>query len=81
MLDALTLASSPADRPVAMFVDRSDDGPGQEARRGRGGADHRRGAPEVSMVALDVGYVPLLDAAPLVIAREIGFAAARRISA
>ena len=25
VLDALTLASSPADRPVAMFVDRSDD--------------------------------------------------------
>jgi two-component system, response regulator / RNA-binding antiterminator len=26
VLDALTLASNPADRPVAMFVDRSDDG-------------------------------------------------------
>lgn len=26
VLDALTLAASPADRPVAMFVDRSDDG-------------------------------------------------------
>lgn len=25
MLDALTLASAPGDRPVAMFVDRSDD--------------------------------------------------------
>ena len=29
----------------------------------------------MSQVALDVGYVPLLDAGPLVIAREIGFAA------
>ena len=26
VLDALTLAASPSDRPVAMFVDRSDDG-------------------------------------------------------
>ena len=26
VLDALTLASSPVERPVAMFVDRSDDG-------------------------------------------------------
>ena len=26
VLDALTLASTPAERPVAMFVDRSDDG-------------------------------------------------------
>ena len=26
VLDALTLASAPSDRPVAMFVDRSDDG-------------------------------------------------------
>jgi response regulator NasT len=26
VLDALTLAATPADRPVAMFVDRSDDG-------------------------------------------------------
>jgi two-component system, response regulator / RNA-binding antiterminator len=26
VLDALTLASAPVDRPVAMFVDRSDDG-------------------------------------------------------
>lgn len=26
MLDALTLATAPGDRPVAMFVDRSDDG-------------------------------------------------------
>lgn len=26
VLDALTLASAPGDRPVAMFVDRSDDG-------------------------------------------------------
>jgi len=26
VLDALTLASAPTDRPVAMFVDRSDDG-------------------------------------------------------
>jgi NitT/TauT family transport system ATP-binding protein len=29
----------------------------------------------MSHVALDVGFVPLLDAAPLVIARELGFAA------
>jgi NitT/TauT family transport system ATP-binding protein len=29
----------------------------------------------MSHLALDVGYVPLLDAAPLVIARELGFAA------
>ena len=26
VLDALTIAATPADRPVAMFVDRSDDG-------------------------------------------------------
>jgi ABC-type nitrate/sulfonate/bicarbonate transport system substrate-binding protein len=29
----------------------------------------------MSQVALDIGFVPLLDAAPLVIARELGFAA------
>ena len=29
----------------------------------------------MSQVALDVGFVPLLDAGPLVIARELGFAA------
>ena len=29
----------------------------------------------MSQVALDVGFVPLLDALPLVIARELGFAA------
>ena len=51
------------------------DGPGQEARRGRRRADHRGGAAEMSQVALDVGFVPLLDASPLVIAHELGFAA------
>ena len=38
------------------------------------GADHRGGPAEMSR-RLDVGYVPLLDAAPLIIAAEIGFAA------
>ena len=29
----------------------------------------------MSLAALDLGFVPLVDAAPLIIAREIGFAA------
>ena len=50
------------------------DGPGPQGDRRRPGAGHRCGAAVVSAAPLTAGYIPLVDAAPLVIAREIGFA-------
>ena len=51
----------------------------QEDRRNRAIGAHRRGVVQMSESKLRIGYIPLVDAAALVVAADCGFAAAENL--
>ena len=60
--------------------EKNRDGPGPPGGRSGRGAGDGIGAPVMTTVTLPIAYMPLVDAAPVIVAEEMGFAAAEGLS-